>query len=537
LAGRRPGAAWTGRRPDTTILAALVTGLAALAVYWTTLLRGVGLWDTAEVQVVLPTMGTMHPTGSPAYVVLGWLASVLLQPFGPPALTINLLSAILAALAAGLCVLVLRRLAVPLPIAIAVALGFALTPVVWGIGSAADVHALHLVLVVAVTLGLLRWGALVADRRDRPDDLALRARGDRALVLTAAVFGVAVANHGLTLLLVPAVCLYVLAVEPRVVRRPKVVVAALGACLGTAALLYLELPLRAGPFRAPLVYGHPENFAGFWEILLARQFQGDVGSTIAGIGPRIAQFLGLVDHQFGPLWILVLAGLVMTAVRRPHYALFSGTATAVTCAFAVVYTNAGIERYYLGPVFFAWTWVAVLAGALAERLTSTGQPGALGEPAPAAAPWSWPQVAPVTVAAAMIGLSLLVPTGLVLNARWQAADRSHDRWAADWLDQVFAAVEPDGVIVSWWSFSTPIWYGQIIGGRRPDILLVDDRTRVDENLGEVEDVIDTYLGTRPVYVIRAQESDVKVLAQEYAIEPVGRPDNLYRVTGHLETQP
>ena len=30
-------------------------------------------------------LGTAHPTGFPTYVLLGWLASVLLQPFGEPA--------------------------------------------------------------------------------------------------------------------------------------------------------------------------------------------------------------------------------------------------------------------------------------------------------------------------------------------------------------------------------------------------------------------------------------------------------------------
>jgi hypothetical protein len=200
-------------------VAALVTGLAAAAVYRATLLPGVGTWDTAEAQVVLPLLGTFHPTGFPAYVVLGWAASVVLQPLGSPAFVINLLSAILAASAAGMSVAVLRRLSVPLPIGIAAAAAFALTPIVWNIGTAADAHALHLALVVALTLGLLRWGALVAERRDRPDDHALRARGDRAIVLAAIVFGVAVANHALSLLLVPAIGLYVLAVEPGVVRR------------------------------------------------------------------------------------------------------------------------------------------------------------------------------------------------------------------------------------------------------------------------------------------------------------------------------
>ena len=107
---------------------------------------------------MLPLLGTMHPTGFPAYVLAGWLASVVLGPLGEPAFRINLLSAILVAArrrprgAAGL-----RRLGVPLAVAVAAALGFALTPIVWRISSAADVHALHVALVALVVLALVRW--------------------------------------------------------------------------------------------------------------------------------------------------------------------------------------------------------------------------------------------------------------------------------------------------------------------------------------------------------------------------------------------
>ena len=39
--------------------------------------------------------------------------------------------------------------------------------------------------------------------------------------------------------------------------------------------------------------------------------------------------------------------------------------------------------------------------------------------------------------------------------------------------------------ISWWSYSTPLWYAQRVEGRRPDIVIVDDRTRLDENLGSI----------------------------------------------------
>jgi len=85
----------------TRLLPALVVGLVALAAAWVALLPGLAFWDTGELQAVAPLMGTAHPTGFPTYVLLGWLASILLQPFGEPAFRMNLFSAICLSLAAG----------------------------------------------------------------------------------------------------------------------------------------------------------------------------------------------------------------------------------------------------------------------------------------------------------------------------------------------------------------------------------------------------------------------------------------------------
>ncbi len=89
---------------------------------------GLGSWDTAEAQAVPAVLGTMHPTGFPAWVVLGWLATHLLAPIGSPAFVMNLLSAALVSVAVGASVIVMRRLDVPVVIAVAAAAGFALTP-------------------------------------------------------------------------------------------------------------------------------------------------------------------------------------------------------------------------------------------------------------------------------------------------------------------------------------------------------------------------------------------------------------------------
>lgn len=527
---------------DPWYLAGIGVAAVALALLRATLLPDVGHWDTAEAQTVPPLLGTMHPTGFPAYVVIGWLASLLLTPFGEPALRMNLLSALLVAGSSAGAVLVGRRLGVPLPLAAAAAFGFAVTPIVWEIGVAADAHALHLGLVVLLVLVLLGWERRVEDRRaaergeppagdggtDRGGVPAGRASPDRWLVAAAAVFGVAAANHSLTLLLVPPVGLYVLAVDWRVLLRPRLVLACLGAVVGVATLLYLQLPLRAGVVPAPLVYGRPDTWEGFTYIVLAEQFRGSIVDPFGNLGGKLESLVELAWEQLGPLVIALPAALFVTARIRPTYALLSGLATLVTCFFAASYVNADISRYYLGPAFFAWTWLAVL-GALAAGAAADALAGVRDR---------WRDTATAETAVALgLGLVLLAPTIVALPERYRDVDRSWQTGARAWLEDAFRAFRPDAVVISWWSFSTTLWYGHLVEGRRPDITIIDDRTRLDLELGEVSDVIEAYLGRRPVYLIRVSEREIAPLASRYALERLAAPNNVYRVLGRLEATP
>ena len=95
-ADRCPGArrGWRCPRPSSS------SSRCALDVR--TLLPDVALWDTGEFQAIGPVLGIAHPTGYPTYTLLAWLASVVLQPFGNEAYRANLLSAILISGAAAL---------------------------------------------------------------------------------------------------------------------------------------------------------------------------------------------------------------------------------------------------------------------------------------------------------------------------------------------------------------------------------------------------------------------------------------------------
>ena len=80
------------------------------------------------------------------------------------------------------------------------------------------------------------------------------------------------------------------------------------------------------------------------------------------------------------------------------------------------------------------------------------------------------------------------------GTRFKAVDESRQHVAANWADHVLDVMEPTRSILSWWSYSTPLWYAQRVQGKRPDIAIIDDRTRLDENLGGLTETIDANLG-------------------------------------------
>ncbi len=513
----------------TRLAASLLVALVAFGTAWMALRPGVAFWDTGELQAVGPLMGTAHPTGFPTYVLLGWLASVVLQPFGDAAFRMNLLSAICLAVAAGVTVDLVRAMTGWLVLGIAAGIGLALTPIAWAIATHAEAHSLHLALVAVLLWLLVAWDDRVrrvdragaADRDDRTD----RAdRADRYLVAAAVVFGLAVGNHSLTLLLAIPVGLYVLAVDPGIWRRGRLVVGCVAALAITVVLVYLELPLRAGPFRAALVYGTPNTWEGFKYIVLAEQFQGSLTDPFGELPRKVGELVTRTVTQFGILAPLIPVGFVATVVRRPRYALLTGSAVAITCFFNASYVNADINRYYLGPALMAWSWLAILAAVAVELLAGLGGEEPIEHGAGsdlAAAPVASTQAGLIAL---ILAAAFVVPTLFDVPTRYAAVDARHQDDAGRWLDHVLAVMEPDAVIVSWWSYSTPLWYAQRVEGERPDITIIDDRTRLDENHGGLTNVIDANLGTRPVYVIRLDRNEVTQLAARYELEYIDGHD-------------
>jgi hypothetical protein len=488
----------------------LAVAVPALLLYLRTLMPDLGFWDTGEFQAVGPVLGIAHPTGYPAYTLLLWLGSVVLQPFGNEAFRANLLSALLTAAACGLVAVTVAYLTRRFVIGIGVGIAFALAAQTWAIGLHADPHAFHLFLVAALLLLLVVWA-----ERQRAGPPA-----DRLLIAAAALFGVALANHALTLLLAPGIALYLLITYPAVVRRFRLVATCGAALAVTTVVLYAYLPIRAA-MNPPLNYADPQTWSSFSYVVFGQQFTGTFMPRPALLD-AINQVARYSWDQLGLVAVLALLGTLAGLVRRAALVLMLVAWFALTWYFALGYENADIGRYYLVPLMC----VAILGGLGAGAILDAAKT-LMARVAPARrslARWA---------VAGLAGIVLIVPALVAVPVQFRNLDESRDHAARTWLDSLGAAMAQNAVIISWWSYSTPMWYGQYVEGWRPDVTIIDDRTILDDNLGTAMQVIDNNLGKRPVYLIRVP-SDYPTYMQRYTMSNVpGIVDGVavYQVTG------
>jgi hypothetical protein len=463
----------------------------------------VGFWDTAEFQAIGPVLGIAHPTGYPAYTMLAWVASVVLQPFGNEALRANLLSAIFTAAAIGLTATLVTRLTGRFVAGLAIGLALAVSGEVWAIGLRADPHALHLLLATVLLSLLVVW----------QDRIRAGLAADRWLLAAAVAFGISLANHGLTFLLAPGIAIFVLAVDPGLLRRPRLILACAGALAFTTVLLYAYLPIRSA-MNPPMDYGNPQTWDGFRYLVFAEQFRGTF-RPLPGFTEALRQIGQETLSQLGIFAILALVGTAVAAWRRPQLLLLLAMWFTVNWYFALGYINADIGRYYLVPL----VCVAVLAG-LGVGAILDGLAHLVETAKSRLTRWSPGADQLLAILLSTIAAVLLIRVSdQAAHVRYARLDASHDYIARRWLDTVMPRLPQDSVVISWWSYSTTLWYGRYVDHSRPDITVIDDSTIVEQHLGSVSAVIDSYLGERPVYLIRIPY-DLAPFDERYVLTPL-----------------
>jgi Protein of unknown function (DUF2723) len=336
-------------------------------VFVTSVSHDPGEWDTAELQGVPYILGISHPTGFPAYMLLGYAWSHVVS-VGTIAFRMNAMSALAIAVAAAVAYAVALELGAPRLVALGATLWFAFTQDIWSHANRAEAQDLALMLSAFAIYAFLRW---------------MKGGSDRWCVGACALFGVSLAAHPNAIWVFPGFIAGALAVRRRVSLRLAL---ACAATIVAGLSLYLYLPLRSwyivthGLDPAHVLLGSAGGL--FWNynspytwpgliLELTGNESGVPGFFLASFNPihlqdALAAFVSGTDSQFGAFALVLAAiGLVFAWKRDWRVALFLCIACTAALLFAVTYSREGdLGRYRMLSL---WLVVPLIAAAAPRR--------------------------------------------------------------------------------------------------------------------------------------------------------------------------
>jgi hypothetical protein len=501
-------------------------GLAALAVwllYAFTISPTTWFWDTSEYIATAHILGIPHPPGNPVFVLLARAWDILLAPFPiSTAVRINLFSATMSALAHGFWFLLAHRILsffsndkwFRIIGASAAVLVSATAFTVWNQSNVNE----KVYTVSLFTIALLSWLAF-----HWRDNLG-KGKDDNLLILMVFILALSVGNHLMAFLAAPALLVFVLLNDARVLKNWRLYAFGVVAIvIGLSAHMYL--PIRAGlqpvineadptcpsvssALASVLTLGRTgcENLS---DALNRKQydkpsmfsdpvaaFRGeDLPRSPSQLAAQMANYFQYFDWQ----WARSVSG---------NRSWFGGARPLLTLLFLALGIFGAIQHFRRDKrsFWYFFTLVATLSFGLTFYLNFRyGYSIPMELPMEArevrerdyffivsfslwgvwagigiAALWQWigtrmndakglaATSRPPLAAAAVLVFALLP---FLFNFTW--ANRSNDWSARDWAYNLLQSVEPYGVLFTNGDNDTfPLWYAQEVEGVRKDVTVI-----------------------------------------------------------------
>lgn len=487
----------------------LIPGSLAFGVYYHTLAPGVVGFDSAELVTGAHTLGIVHPTGYPLYLMLAKLFSLL--PSGGIAFRVNLFSACCAAITVSLLSIVLHQLSDRRSVALFAGGVLAFVISFWQMAVVAEVYTLHLLFLAGEMALLLRW---------------VRCGQIRWLDLFVFIYALSLTNHVSSILFAPAFAWFVLrkAGFRRIMRRVPLYL--LLGVIGMTPYLYLPLRQMAQPtldYVSSYYNIDMRTLSGLWWMISGQAyhffaFSYDLGGYLreaAGFVHLLVRNVTLVGIALG------LLGLVVSIRKQMHLYIALPLLFVTYTLFYIGYGVVDKATMFL-PSYFIWViWMAVGLNALIEwggarhPLYDGQLPGLL-----------FP-------AGMQVLAALFVAAFLSLN--WSWADMSEAYGPEIFAEQVLVTIDEEAFIMGEWSSAVILEYYQTVEGVRPDVEIFNrSRFQVAQYYALLNDAmppaqavetvyafeeawISSVASDRPVYSV---EYDPR-LATSYEYQPVG----------------
>ncbi len=498
---------WIPHTDNAVAFAALFVALLAFGIYLRTMLPATGFWDTGEAQTVPPTLSIFHPTGFPMYLMVGWLWSQL--PIGEVAWRMNLLSGLSVAVAAGFVVLIAGHLigerdrAMRATAAGIAGAAFAFASEPWENATRADVHAISILSVTILVWLLLTW---------RAAEWSGSRRAGGWLVGAALAFGLGLGVHPLIGLFAFGIVAWLFVVDGGFWRRWRLIAlcaAVVTIGIGSFAFIWVRAVTEPEP---PLFYARPDTWERFRYLVFAEQFSGlfqDFREPLADLRDKWADAERVLAAQFvAPGWLLIAIGAAIVAARSMGTFAVLGLFVIGNVLYSMNFRDGDIDRYYMPTV-------AVLAPLLGVALATVGAAcaQAVAEVGRRLVTTTQARRSLATLGGGLVlGLGALLPAASLVTG-YDAHDQSQNRDADAWVASVHELLPPNAVIVSWWSYSTPLWHHRWVLHERPDVTIIDERDILDDGYRTMNNAIRAHFGRRPVYVVLPDWERAKVTEQ------------------------
>ena len=476
------------KREPPPYLWATAAGLAVLGLYVFSLAPTTAFWDTSEYIAAAKVLGIPHPPGNPLFVLMAHVFGLL--PLAPTyAERINLFAAVTSAAAAGFWFLVSDRwlraiVPLKLPRLVATFGGVLVGATMWTVWNQSTVnekvYTVSLFFMAMVTWLAVHWGD------DEPGP-----HRDRWLIVIAYLLALTSTNHMMGVLAAPAVAVYVLWTDWRVLTRPRVL---LGVALAVVVGLtpnYIFLPIRAAQY-PPINEGEPIGFfsQALMDVLNRVQYgKPSVFERQADVPAQLGMYWQYWSWQFAKNWgaaarlatalftVLGLAGLIQLLQKDRRAGLAAAAMFGTLTLALIFYLNFKYgysmypertdltsemrevrERDYFFLCSFAFFGTLVAAG--------------LGTVMSAVAEYFKPRTSESAgwMAALPVGLLALIP----LFGNYASATRAGEFAARDFARDLLESLEPYGIIVTAGDNDTfPLWYAQEVEGIRTDVTVAN----------------------------------------------------------------
>ncbi|MCP4356822.1 MAG: DUF2723 domain-containing protein [Chloroflexi bacterium] len=439
-----------------------VTGLLGISfagLYLITLAPGLLPADSGEFQLITTNLGVAHPPGFPLYTMLGHLITRL-SVGDSAAWRLNLLSvvsgtAILLLIYNTVYSLTKRTLA---GVTAALALGTATT--FWAQATTANIRSLTAVFATLAFWALVKF-YLETERqkRLRIGDWRLvlsssEGLRDRWLVVLALALSLGITHHLSLAFMGIVFSLFVVLVDPSLLRMPRRWIRPLlAALLGLLPLLYLPLQASSGARGASESLG---TLDGFLEHFLGLGFQGDFFYFVQPIvlWPRIKVMGNVMTFQFSG-WLLLgmVVGLLLLAWREWKLALLMGLSFGIHTLITAMYRAPQTVEYMLPAYIPAVLCLGYGIGSLDETLRT----------------WRNEKLRPLAQLFAATMFTATLYQGWNHFPSYRQIHLAED--ARTYAQTLLQDTPQNGVILANWHWVTPLWYLQEVEGQRPDIAI------------------------------------------------------------------